>query len=532
VNQYELAAATALLGALADPDWPRLLTGAGQVVTAVLGEEPPDSLVDHVLAAGEPVLLAALARSGEAVRRRRDVPDRLAAVLEPGAAWEAILGTVFWEYRHWETILHRTAPDDLRLSLSEDRGDLGSSGRSVLVHSPRPAHCRFMLRNHRDELTAREQTYALAGILHVEGAEAVREAVEEFGPPMGAHFLTAIDEGGLDALFAELDDTATAIEAFRREGDDAYQAFYHARERARLDWALIAGAHAAEPFTEAVVTELASRGDCPEELLLAFFAAHPVEVAESCPYPPVSLFGVEVDDEGRDALFARFRDNGRAEDLVAHGRPAAAMLATAGWPDGEPSREITPVHTLVRRILAETVGLNPATWRGLRELLESHRGNVRELCEAAPGPVGDVDEFDDTEARRAYLVLLDAVAPNPEPDPANPPEFAALDSGAPLAEVIAAYPPRDLDVARAWMSIALTTGRITLADLLRHGRPPALVLAVAQLSHPVDRLPPLRELAGDLTSEAVLLALEMLGGFDGTVPELLATARAVTREGV
>lgn len=68
---------------------------------------------------------------------------------------------------------------------------------------------------------------------------------------------------------------------------------------------------------------------------------------------------------------------------------------------------------------------------------------------------------------------------------------------------------------------------MTWAEMLRGERPAAFVLGQAQRAHPVGTVPALREVVGALPTEALLLALRMLDGFEGTLPELLATARTV-----
>lgn len=424
--KYFTGAASALLGVARDLDVDRLRAGAPNVFPKVLREDPPGSLVDRVVASGDPALLTELAYSEEVARRRPDVLELIAAEVELEVVSGALFARDHWEYRHWEACLRRTTPDGSAPASPPRPWDEYESGetddveRSALVHSPVPAHCLYRL-EHGPALTSREQVSALAGVHRVEGPVAARAAIERFRPTEGPRFAAAMEEpGGIAALLAEVDDTATAIAAFRAEGANADAARRHTRERADLDWRLVATAHAAAPFLEAVVIGLAARADCPEELLHAFYAEHPEAVAKACPNPPVSLFGIGS-AKGARALTTRFREQGRVKELVTHGAPAVAVLSEIGQ-----RRRLSPEHAVLGRILAETVGAEPGAWRTLRRLLEDHPGTIRDLCEtaaAAPdldGPWPDATSLDEAydrwellpEAREAFVVLLDAVQPS------------------------------------------------------------------------------------------------------------------------
>ena len=746
------AAATALLTAVDDPDWPRLLGGNPRLLAAVLRDDPPDALVDHVLAGGDPGHLADLARSAPLAKRRPDVADRLVTLVPSDIVGDGLL---HWEYRHWETLLGRRHPGfvlDTNLPFRLD---------TVLAHSPNLLDCGHAIERHGGRLTEREQVHALA-THHRGGADDVLHATAVAANlPVGARVKTALAESqGLGTLIAELDDSDAAVAALRDPEIPQYLAVAHARERPGLDWARIAAAHREKPFGALAAAALAGRGDCPEELLLDFFAAHPVEVADATTTLPLSL----LDAKSGHLLAGRFLAAGRNDDLIAHGRPAAAILQPV---DRTYDPTFTPFHGRLRRLLADTVGDDPGAWRALRSRLGGHRGTVAELCGAAAAePAGDgpwpehhigphqvfrtfldaattatqlsllphldggtlTDLFANgvwrrewfghvvehgtpeqrlsfAHTRRALTVariqrLLDLGEPDltaalfgrqdmsvaqiehvlsgrafpgsvlpaafkarlmatvngwhprhaiacadPElqrhilehagvrglvpqlrlllnvwdrhgreamlalarrPDvkitalkhvretdadelrayhaeretpawqlarlrmvhdfhreshdwhypeilaeldrdptfakdilgvrespgvPAalrltapEPPEVDALDDDATCAEVFGSHPQNAADDTRRWIRTAVTTARLTWAEILRHGCPAAFVLAAGP--DPAD----LRELAGDLIPEALLLTLEMLDGFTGTVPELLATARAVTLE--
>lgn len=369
------AAATALLTAVDDPDWPRLLGGNPRMLTAVLRDDPPDSLVDHVLTAGDPGHLADLARSAPVAERRPDVPDRLVAVVPPETTGDGLL---HWEYRHWETLLGRRPPGAPLYANLPFRLD------TVLAHSRNALDCGHAIERHGGRLTEREQVHALA--THHQGTEddVLHATAVAANLPVGARVKAALAEPrGLGPLIAELDDTGTAIAALRDPQIPQYLAVAHARERPELGWGRVAAAHREKPFGALATAALAGRGDCPQELLLDFFAKHPDGVADATATLPLSLLKAK----SGHLLVRRFLDAGRGAELIAHGRPAAAILKAVNR-TYDPT--FTPFHGLLRRLLADTVSDDPGAWRALRQRLGGHRGTVAELCEdAAAKPAAD-----------------------------------------------------------------------------------------------------------------------------------------------
>ena len=611
-------AASALLRGVGDADWPRLLTGARDLMALVLAGDPPESLVAWVLADGDPGLLSDLAGSESALKRDPGLADRLVALLPPTVLWDRMLLTRRWEYRHWETLLRRADPADpgwAAIDPERSAYELPFDLISVLAHSPLPGHyLASRVTSRRCRLTEREQVHALARIHAAGGVDDGR-----YQPEVTARFrAAAATPGGIEALLAEVDGADAAIAALR---SDVHFTRLHARERPDLDWSRIASAHLASPFSPSASAALAARGDCPADVRIALYRSHPAAVAEKAAGPFAPLFAVPGTSaeqaRGARRLISRLREEGRAEELVADGRPATAVLDIARRPGDRLDAAtwlLTPVHTLIRPILAATVGDDPAAWRSLRRLLKQHTGTVRELCEAATaapdldGPWPEAAPLPRVEhrsapigARKAFLVLLDAapvdthIALFPHLDartladlfahgvwrpewfdhvvghgtPGQRLAFARTSSPLTLEQV-----QRLLDLGEPGVGPALlvrqrmttaqieriledldrppvprrpevserrgpavradvATGRVTWADVLREERPAASVLGQVHRAHHVDGVPALREVVGGerLTTEALLLTLRMLDGFEGTVPELLATARVVTGAG-
>lgn len=534
-------AASALLRGVTDPDWRRLLTGARELMALVLEGDPPEALVAWVLADGDPVALAHLAGSEAALRRDPGLADRLVASLEPTLLWGRMPLTRQWEYRHWEALLQRADPAHPRWeAIDPENGahQLPYDLISVLAHSPLPGHyLAWRVTSLRRRLTEREQVHALARIHAAGGSDDGR-----YQPEVTARFrASAAVPGGVEALLAEVDGTDAAIAALRT---DVHFVRLHARERAELDWSRIASAHRSSPLPAAASAALTARGDCPADVRIALYLSHPAEVAEKAAGSFAPLFAASGAKHARGArrLISRLRAEGRVEELVAHGRPATAVLDVVRRPR-DLLDETTPVHTLLRPILAETVGDDPAAWRSLRRLLKRHPGTVRELCEsaaAAPdrdGPWPDAaplpgvgHKWAPIGARKAFLALLDAA-----PVDTHVALFPHLD-GRTLMDLFVhgmwrpewfEHVEQEQRAAFARADGRSGAARANWADVLREERPAVFALGQVERAHPVDGVPALREAVGALPTEALLLALRMLDGFDGTLPELLATARTV-----
>ncbi|HEY1177232.1 MAG TPA: hypothetical protein VGF17_13835 [Phytomonospora sp.] len=426
-NEHE-PAAIALLTAVASPDWTRLAVSARWAVEARLASRNvPDGLVAHVLADGEPDLLRHLRSNPDIVRSHPSVAEAGPDV-PPGERWAAMATVGVRGYRDWERLITAWAPhrpEWTEVAAREVSGGLSFAYASVLALSPLREHYEFALRRAGRRLTLREQARALVSVQRVSGPGEVAAVIARHDLPIRERALEALKGKGLEALAAEFEGTEAAIAQLRTAGKE--QAESVARERADLDWVLIAKAHAEEPFTAPVSASLCARDDCPEELRIALFTAHPGEVAERYPDPPAELFSLPLKGSARTkgirALTARFLKADRVAELVAHARPAAAVLEASRRADLlEPTVwRLQPVHAVVGRVLAATVGRDVGAWRTLRRLLKAHKGTVAELCEraaAAPdadGPWPDAEPLPAadakpslTGARKAFVVLLDA----------------------------------------------------------------------------------------------------------------------------
>jgi len=427
INEHR-AAALALLAAVAAPDWPRLAASARWAVEARLSERVvPAELVAHLTATGDAESLRHLVSSHDAARDHPAVRARVAAG-PPADAWRAMTGKGFWTYRDWELLIARCDPDSpvwRDIEEWEVGGRLHYALTPVLALSPLWRHYHFALARAAERLTLREQAHALVSVQRDAGVGEVAAVIERHDLSIRDRALEALAGEGIEALAAELDTTAAAITELRAA--EPREADYVARERAGLDWPLIAEAHAAEPFAPAAATALAAREDCPDELRTALFAAHPAEVAGAFPHLPADFFSLPLKGSARTkavrALTARFLTDGRVAELVEHAHPAAQVLEASRRADPiDPlTWKLQPVHTVVGGILARTVGTDVGAWRALRRLLKRHKGTIAELCETATaspdrdGTWPDAEPLPSADAkpsltgtRKAFVVLLDA----------------------------------------------------------------------------------------------------------------------------
>ncbi|MEV0651138.1 hypothetical protein AB0I28_38385 [Phytomonospora sp. NPDC050363] len=421
-------AAVALLATIDSSDWPRLISGARQAVAACLSAgSPPSGLVRLVLAGDDAELLRALAGNPLA-RFDPAARERFATTAGLSIAWDTMAKGRHWTYRDWERLLarHDPATPDGRARLEGGGArDIPHGLPTVLALSPIRSHNEVALRLSADRLTTREQVRTLVNAQRHSGDGEVAAVIGRFDLSAGTRALKALAGEGLEALAAELDRTETAIAELRSAPDERAEA--HARERADLDWSLIAGAHAAEPFGAAAAASLCARDDCPADLRTALFTAHPAAVAETFPSPPVELFSLPLKGSGRAkalrTLTGRFLDDGRIAELVEHARPASAVLESARRADSlEPTVwRLRPVHAVLGRVLAATVRSDVGAWRTLRRLLKAHKGTVGQLCEMAAAAPDDHGPWPEAEAlpaldvksgftgaRKAFVVLLDA----------------------------------------------------------------------------------------------------------------------------
>ncbi|HEY1180165.1 MAG TPA: hypothetical protein VGF17_28755, partial [Phytomonospora sp.] len=119
----------------------------------------------------------------------------------------------------------------------------------------------------------------------------------------------------------------------------------------------------------------------------------------------------------------------------------------------------------------------------------------------------------------------------------SPAERAIL-GGAAIADVVGKKPLSHRYEERAWIRRALTAGRLSTADLLRHARPSVgglrLVGDLIADPPPAFDAGEARATLSDMVrhtlgtdQDAWILAIRMLDEFDGPVAALLATAAAV-----
>ncbi|MBL1095625.1 hypothetical protein [Streptomyces coffeae] len=334
-----------LLGLAGRSRTPDLMARLREETLAMLQSSAPlpGHVVNHVIASADRELLTALAKGTPP--RRLPVLLRLAALGDPRLA-RTLYGRRLRQ--DLETRLRRAVLAGAAKNL-EDPGWRAPGGLVSFLLSTRAS----------DDLVP---------ALSAPFPEVVRHAA--------AVLEAAVLEAGLRPENAPAPDDGDLVNRLRTTVG-RYQVF--SLEDIDVDWEAILAEHRTKPFPAGALATLASRPDCPDELVLAAYRA--CQGTNEQPILPWALLrGTDRGDDspyGLRLLFARGIARGRypAHGVLAEVRPARQVLAAL------PFREET-----VRQATAELVrplGADFATWRALYALLPRFAGTATELVAGA-----------------------------------------------------------------------------------------------------------------------------------------------------
>ena len=419
-----------LIRAARPADWPRYVDGVADLLMPVLKEcRPlPGGLVDAALAGRRTELLTALASNVKLLDAEPGLRDRLAATGSPGVAGIA-LRSRGWTLAQRRLVLSSARPEEPGWEgpggvVDGLLSDTDLARLRAAVGCPFPDTVRRALRVGAARLTTAEQLRALLTLHTLEGTAAagaalaaahIRPEVAAGGPADLAR-RTQVAEGTAGAL-AELRDSGFAERA------------EHLALRVTLDWPAVLAAHAADPLPDDAVTALVGRPDCPQDVVLAFFATSAGAVAPAVPVSEALLLAPSpargaaktVRVLARNAVEAGI---GGPALLLEHLRPALPVLDAIRLRPEDPAAGAAAdeLTAALEKLVAEHLGADVAAWRAVRGRLKAFKGTVAELLAApSPAPVSwpDAEALPDLSKptsvsglRAAFLALLDA-APTP-----------------------------------------------------------------------------------------------------------------------
>lgn len=193
---------------------------------------------------------------------------------------------------------------------------------------------------------------------------------------------------------------------------------------------------------------------------------------------------------------------------LAHAESARGQIEALRDPDRDPAALLAESHL----------------WHW-PEILAAHRDEP--FADEVFGRLAHVDDCPPEVRAEAERVLV-----------ALSPAERSILNGADVAEVIGRKPLADRHEERAWIRRALSAGRLSTSDLLAYARP--AVAALALIGDLIESPPPAfdperaRATLSDMVRHTLgtdqgawILAMRLIGEFDGPVAELLATAATV-----
>jgi len=387
-----------LLRAAGPQDWERQVSALSNELRHAFAAAPllPAELIDAAIASGRQPLIESMCRATDPVSvEHAGLRARLAA---GGLASVAEHAMHRWPLRDRRTVFAAADPADPEWAVLVDKLLIvvDPDRLRAAVTSPFPTLVEHVLRVAGPALTRAE---------HLRGRLSVATAS---GPP----------DDTLADLVAEAEATGGLIEELRAAaaGPLAEQVAW----RTGLDWDAILAAHHDRPFGQDAAAGLAGRPDCPEPVLLALFAAHPLAVAEVA-RPTPGLVAAPLPERAAVSVARRRADGaiqaGLPADVLLRAVPAHAVLEAL-----HRHRDAVPhVREELRWLVAERIGADPGRWRALRSGLKSHRGCIVDLLSVRDGPAvpwpdaKPMPELTErkpvTGVRAAFLTLLD-VAPD------------------------------------------------------------------------------------------------------------------------
>ncbi|MEU7871507.1 hypothetical protein [Dactylosporangium sp. NPDC049140] len=360
-------------------DWPRLVSGAREVLTPLLRHHHrlPRPFVDAALDLGDPALFDALADNELYLAEHPDLKERLARRGTPGVTQRAL--------RSWDLRLQRLAlaayppdgPDLGRLIQQQRAGVVGPTGDAV----------REAWRFGPVKLTVAEHWRALATLSRLEGPDSGFPD-SSLHQDVWPHLPLDLEE--LEAHAAEWEGTRGAIDELRRGFPD------HLYMRAELDWAAVAQRHAQIPFGGPAAAALAARPDCPDDFRFTLFLAEPAAVAPAVPRLTEEMALAPLPKKGAAKAAKVVAKRAVADGLdpgllLERMRPAGAVLETVRLDE-------------LAKLVEARLGADPDKWSWVRARLSAFPGTVTELLEAA-GTAAWPERT--TSARAGFVTLLD-----------------------------------------------------------------------------------------------------------------------------
>ncbi|RCV50382.1 hypothetical protein [Marinitenerispora sediminis] len=434
-------AVRSLLAAAPAQKWHRQLAGAADVIHTALGSGVlPAGLVDAVLDADDPALLAAMAKNPDLTRhhgrlerlvdavlacpgganfasealntllyrnaqveRMPAVRERLASSGHPAMA-EKVLPRGQEEADWWSLRLRRRVLAGLgtepaaptgRGTLSDTLAQWDVRWARAAVVSPVPAMVRAALTK-AGELSRAEQLRAALSLHdHAGGGRALASLDGVALRPEVADLVRGVAASGdADALrraVAEAEGTAGALEELYEPDLGGRADLLELRDT--LDWPAVLAAVRERPLDAAAAALLTARADCPDDVRDACYATQPLAVAEATPRPDARLLAAECGRRGRTeavrVLVRRTPGRGvTGAELLENCRPAVAALAEAGAvrPEGDPAEPAWREFTAgLAKLVEEHAGGDVGRWLVVRALLPVFDGPVTELLAAAAG---------------------------------------------------------------------------------------------------------------------------------------------------
>ena len=378
-------------------------------------ERLPAHLVDEVFASGDRELLETLAGARVGAERQA-VLLRLAELADPGLARalynEPLPGS--WRQHLRSTVLGAAAAHPADPGWRAPGGVVdfllsATSSYDLLpaLEAPFPEVVRHVLEKIGTSLDGQQQLRAcratlthggpaeLAALaelpsLHLAVAEVVRRAEAAQDP---AAVLEAAERAAAEA--ASPNDAAAPGEAAAGEteetapaptGDELVRRLRELRygygkfPLDGVDWELLLAEHKREPFPGLPLSVLASRPDCPDELVLAAYRRS-TRLPDTSPLPWRLLTETDWKDGYHHDRLAQLLRRGirdgayKVDRVLAEVRPASRVLASLPYGKESLGPEMAG--------LLETLGDDFAAWRALYSLLPRFTGSSTELFAAA-----------------------------------------------------------------------------------------------------------------------------------------------------
>ncbi|MGW9207111.1 hypothetical protein ACWGR4_08985 [Embleya sp. NPDC055664] len=339
----------------------------------------PDPWVRRAVAANSSALTAA--DLGALLEQPDPVVDRIVYAHPEATAWMRRVVLTPGRYPdepHPLAVLHAEL-----LALSAESALPRRLGAAVVAD--RPELVVHTLRVCVGTLTVAEELRGLLSLQRFGGEGLLAEAARYVRPEVAA-LAGSGTEGSAEAGVGGADLAAAVAEAEGAVGliAELRAGIRPTTWRRGVDWAAVTEAHRDEPLPEAIAVVLAADAECPEELLVALYRAHPTAVGPVA-RPAAAVLRAAIDLPKHPAL-ARIavltRDCAAPADvarIIHEVTPARTAVATL--------LEL-PEHTELRDLLHRHLGAHADRWHTLRTALPRYRATLPALvAEIAAGTV-------------------------------------------------------------------------------------------------------------------------------------------------